>query len=193
MDDTQVREARLPSRASATMLVEGKDCLPSWKAAQELANWHRMHGKKSPVKVSQTFRRLVNESKEHSAQKCDDNVKVISAEDVKDVPDVGCEDAANAADAKNDENLLNGEHEEHSRDDGYSSGEAELDEAAESHYVRNDIKLPQVPTCGRKKFHSKPFWGLRDFPYSSKVFPTPETKVKQPWVPRDLDTGEEKK
>ena len=45
------------------------------------------------------------------------------------------------------------------------------DEAAESHFVRNDIKLPQVPLCGGKKYHSKPSWGLRDFPYLPKVSP----------------------
>ena len=64
------------------------DCLPSWKAAQELANWHRMHEKKSPVKISQAFRQLekkgeikvgvsLNESKEHGVRKCVDDVDAM--------------------------------------------------------------------------------------------------------------------
>ena len=60
-------------------------------------------------------------------------------------------------------------------------------EAAESRY---DIKLLQVPHEGGKSSIVN-LWGLRDFPHPPRVFPAPEARVTQPWVPRT--TGEVEK
>ena len=45
---------------------EMPDCLKGWKAAQELADWHKLYEKKSPVKISQAFRQL--EKKDRAEQ-----------------------------------------------------------------------------------------------------------------------------